>query len=299
MLSSLLLFADEATETSQNMQETINAGGKFLDSIKEGAIEHGPGFLLNIVAVLAIFFIGRIVANWIIKMAASAMRRARVDDMLIQFVRSILYWALMLFIVMAVLGRLGIKTDSFTAVIAAAGLAVGFALQDSLSNFASGVMLIIFHPFRLGDFVEAGGTAGIVEEIQIFNTVLRTPDNKRIIVPNGKITSDNVTNYAAHQLRRIDMEIMCGYNDNLRDVKNYLEEVLAADDRILDDPAPLVAVNELADSGVILYVRPWVKTSEYWDVKWSLTEAIKNGFDDRGFTIPYPTQDINVHNAAG
>jgi len=299
MLSSLLLLADEATETPQNLQETISAGGKFLESIKVDAVEHGPGILLNILALLAIFFIGRIVANWITKLAASAMRRARVDDMLIQFVRSILYWALMMFVIMAVLNRMGVNTTSFSAVIAAAGLAVGLALQDSLSNFASGVMLILFKPFRLGDFVEAGGTTGIVEEIQIFNTVLRTPDNKRIIVPNGKITSDNVTNYAAHQVRRIDMEIMCGYNDNLRDVKDYLEEVLAADDRILDDPAPLVAVNELADSGVILYVRPWVRTSEYWDVKWSLTEAIKNGFDDRGFTIPYPTQDINVHNAAG
>ncbi len=299
MLSSLLLFAEGEAQAPQNLQETIDAGGKVLESIKAYAFDYGPGFLLNIIAALAIFFIGRIVANWATKLTASAMRRARVDNMLIQFARSILYWALMLFVITAVLNRMGVKTDSFTAIIAAAGLAVGFALQDSLSNFASGVMLILFHPFRLGDFVEAGGTAGIVEEIQIFNTVLRTPDNKRIIVPNGNITNDNVINYAAHQVRRIDMEIMCGYNDNLRDVKNFLEETLAADERILDDPAPLVAVNELADSGVILYVRPWVRTSEYWDVKWSLTEAIKNGFDDRGFTIPYPTQDINVHNAAG
>ncbi len=299
MLNSLLLFAEGEAQTPQNLQETLDAGGKVLESIKAYAFDYGPGFLLNIVAALAIFFIGRIVANWATKLTASAMRRARVDNMLIQFARSILYWALMLFVITAVLNRMGVKTDSFTAIIAAAGLAVGFALQDSLSNFASGVMLILFHPFRLGDFVEAGGTAGIVEEIQIFNTVLRTPDNKRIIVPNGNITNDNVINYAAHQVRRIDMEIMCGYNDNLRDVKNFLEDTLAADERILDDPAPLVAVNELADSGVILYVRPWVRTSEYWDVKWSLTEAIKNGFDDRGFTIPYPTQDINVHNAAG
>ncbi len=299
MLSSLLLLADENIETAQNLQQTISEGSKLLEAIKETALEHGPGIIFNILAILAIFFIGRIAANWITKLAASAMRRARVEDMLIQFVRSMLYWALMMFVIMAVLNRMGVNTTSFSAVIAAAGLAVGLALQDSLSNFASGVMLILFHPFRLGDFVEAGGTAGIVEEIQIFNTVLRTPDNKRIIVPNGKITSDSVTNYAAHQVRRIDMEIMCGYNDNLREVKDFLEEVLAADDRVLDDPAPLVAVNELADSGVILYVRPWVKTSEYWDVKWSLTEAIKNGFDDRGFTIPYPTQDINLHNAAG
>ncbi len=298
MLSSLLLFADEASSTPQNLQETINESGKLLETVKQASIEHGPGILLNVLAILAIFFIGRIAANWITRLAAAAMRRARVDEMLIKFVRSMLYWALMMFVIMAVLNRMGVNTTSFSAVIAAAGLAIGLALQDSLSNFASGVMLILFHPFRLVDFVEAGGTAGIVEEIQIFNTVLRTPDNKRIIVPNGKITSDNVINYAAHQVRRIDMEIMCGYNDNLREVKNYLEEVLAADDRILDDPAPLVAVNELADSGVILYVRPWVRTSEYWDVKWSLTEAIKNGFDDRGFTIPYPTQDINLHNAA-
>lgn len=291
MLQLPLLFAAET-------QETVAQGVNILDSIRNYAVEDGPAILLNLLVAIAIFFIGRIVANWITKLAASAMKRGRVDDTLVHFMRSIVYWALMMFVIMAVLERLGVRTTSFAAVVAAAGLAIGLALQDSLSNFASGVMLILFHPFRVGDFVEAGGTSGIVEEIQIFNTVLRTPDNKRIIVPNGQITSQNVTNYAAHQMRRIDLEIMCGYNDNLRDVKEYLEEVLAAEDRILDDPAPLVVVNELADSGVILYVRPWVKTSEYWDIRWSLLESIKNGFDDRGFTIPYPTQDINIHNIA-
>ena len=292
MLHLPLLFAAEN-------QDAVTQGTAILESIKSYVIEQGPVLLLNLLVAIAIFFIGRIVANWITKIAAAAMKRSRVDDTLIRFVQSIVYWALMVFVIMAVLDRLDVNTTSFAAVVAAAGLAIGLALQDSMSNFASGVMLILFHPFRVGDYVEAGGTSGTVEEIQIFNTILRTPDNKRIIVPNGKITSDNVTNYAAHQMRRIDLEIMCGYNDNLRDVKEYLEEVLAAEERILDDPAPLVVVNELADSGVILYVRPWVKTTEYWDIRWGLLESIKNGFDDRGFTIPYPTQDINVHNVAG
>ena len=298
MLHTNLLLADENGNAINGVGDAVTEGGKALQSLQAYLFEHGPALLMNLIAAAAIFFIGRLVAGWITKIAASAMKRAKVDDTLVKFVRSIVYWALMIFIILAVLESVGVKTPSFEALIAAAGLAVGLALQDSLSNFASGVMLILFHPFRVGDFVEAGGTSGIIEEIQVFSTVMRTPDNKRIVVPNGKITGECITNYAAHNLRRIDMEVMCGYNDNLRDVKEYLEELLASDERVLDDPAPLVVVNELADSGVILYARPWVRTAEYWDVRWSLTEQIKNGFEDRGFTIPYPTQDINVQNIA-
>ncbi|TWT63756.1 mechanosensitive ion channel family protein [Rubinisphaera italica] len=300
MQGHLLTLAFQAVPTPVPTSEggptelSINQAAVWVLQLKEYALEYGPAILLNILAAVAMFIVGRMVASWLTALSASTMRRGRVDSTLVNFAKSIIYWALMLFVIMAVLDRLGVDTTSFAAVVAAAGLAVGLALQDSLSNFASGVMLILFHPFRVGNYIEAGGTAGIVEEIQIFNTVMRTGDNKRIIVPNSSITSGIITNYAAHELRRIDLVIMCGYGDNLREVKEFLEEVLAAEPRILDEPAPLVAVDQLADNGVNLIVRPWVKTAEYWDVRWSLTEEIKNGFDDRGFTIPYPTRDINI-----
>ncbi len=282
------------TVTEEVPVDSLTEAATWALSIKDYAFEHGPTILLNIVAALAIFLIGRIIASWLTSLTATTMRRANVDSTLIQFARSIVYWILIVFVIMAALERVGVDTTTFAAAIAAAGLAIGLALQNSLSNFAAGIMLILFHPFRVGNYVEAGGTAGIVEEIQIFNTVLRTPDNKRIVVPNSSITSNNITNYAAHELRRIDLVVTCGYDDSLREVRQFLEEALAAEPRILDDPAPLIAVDQLADSGVNFIVRPWVKTSEYWDVRWTLLEAIKNGFDDRGFTIPYPTRDINI-----
>jgi small conductance mechanosensitive channel len=173
------------------------------------------------------------------------------------------------------------------------------ALQDSLSNFASGVMLMLFKPFRVGDFVRAGGSEGIVEEIDIFHTKMRTGDNIRIIVPNGSITGGTIENFNAKPTRRIDLVIGCGYNDDLRAVKQFLESTLADDARILADPTPTVAVSALGASSVDFVVRPWVKTEDYWATRWDLTERIKLGFDDRGFTIPYPSRDVYVHNEDG
>lgn len=283
-----------SSDAALDPQDTIAEATTLVLSFRDYLLQHGPGILLNIALAIAILLFGRMIANILSSIAASAMRRSRLDDTLVQFARSILFWMMIAFVVSAALERLGVDTTSFAALIAAAGLAIGLALQDSLSNFASGIMLILFHPFRVGNYVEGGGTAGIVEEIQIFNTILRTPDNKRIVVPNRALTSGNITNYAAHDLRRIDLIVMCGYQDDLRAVKAFLEDLLADESRILPDPIPLVAVDELADNGVNLVVRPWVRTPDYWDVKWALVEAIKLGFDERGFTIPYPTRDVHI-----
>jgi small conductance mechanosensitive channel len=202
---------------------------------------------------------------------------------------------MMTFVIIAAISKLGVNTTSLTAIIAAAGLAVGLALQDSLSNFASGVMLILFRPFAVGNFVEAGGTSGIVEEIHIFHTVMKTPDNQRIVIPNSAITGGNIKNFSALPTRRINLTIQCGYEDDLRAVKDFLWEVIRADDRVLDDPEPFVGVTELAASGVNFAFRPWTKSEDWWATLCDMTEKIKLGFDERGFTIPYPTQDIHVH----
>ena len=257
----------------------------------------GAAFALNLATAVVIFFIGKWLAGVMSRLAGRVMNRAKVDDMLVRFAVNIIYVALLTVVIIAVLDQLGIETMTLTAVFAAAGFAIGMALQGSLGNFASGVMLIIFRPFKLGDFVEAGGTAGIVEEIQIFNTVLRTPDNRRVIVPNGAITSDTITNNSANDTRRIDLVIGCGYSDDLKAVKSYLESVLADEDRILSDPEPLVAVGELGSSSIDFLVRPWVKAEDYFATKCDLTERIKLGFDERGFNFPYPSQDVYMHQA--
>ncbi|MCA8983784.1 MAG: mechanosensitive ion channel [Planctomycetaceae bacterium] len=281
--------------TNAPVNGNLSQVSRWVTEFRDYLYVQGPGFLMNLVAALLIFLAGRLLANWLTQLLGVAMRRSRVDETLVQFARSIVYWTLLAFVLIAVLERLGVNTTSFAALIAATGLAIGLALQNSLGNFASGVLLILFQPFRVGNFVEIGGTGGIIEEIQIFNTVLRTPDNVRIIMPNSTITGSTVKNYATNQVRRIDLIVTCGYEDDLRAVREFLEELLAAEERILDEPLPLVAVDQLADSGVNFVVRPWVRTAEYWDVRWSLTEAIKNGFDDRGFHIPYPTRDLHVY----
>jgi len=204
----------------------------------------------------------------------------------------------MVFVFIAALGTLGVETASFAAVIAAAGLAVGFALQGSLSNFAAGVMLIIFRPFKAGDFVEAGGAMGAVEAVNIFNTIMKSPDNKKVIIPNSKITGDSIVNYSAQDTRRVDMVFGIGYDDDIRKAKSTLEQILASDERVLKDPAPTVAVSELADSSVNFVVRPWVKTADYWGVFFDITEKVKLTFDEQGISIPFPQRDIHMFQEA-
>ncbi|MFV0437350.1 MAG: mechanosensitive ion channel family protein [Desulfopila sp.] len=267
---------------------------KLLDAAKEWLITHGP----SIVVALIILIVGRWLAMWFSGMSERAMGKSRIDVTLARFLSKLLYYALMAAVVIAAAGQMGIETTSFVAIFGAAGLAVGLALKDSLANFASGVMLILFRPFKVGDVVTAGGVTGRIQQIDIFSTLIYTPDNQKIIVPNSKITSDVITNINAEPTRRIDLVIGIGYEDDIRKAKSVLEGLVSADARILPDPAPMIAVGELADSSVNLVVRPWVKTGDYWDVRLDLLEKIKLAFDDEGISIPYPQQDVHMHQVA-
>jgi len=249
---------------------------------------------INILMALAIFVIGRWIARIIVGLIAKLMKKANVDPILVGFVSSISNAVLLLFIIVAALDRLGVNTTSFIALIGAAGLAVGLALQGSLQNFAAGVLLIIFHPFKVGDYIEAGGTAGVVEEIGIFSTRLKTGDNREIIVPNGAIYSGTITNNSARNTRRIDMVFSIGYDDDIRKAREIIQSIIDADERILKEPAALVAVGELADSSVNFNVRPWVASGDYGGVRFDLNEKIKLAFDDAGISIPYPQMDVHV-----
>jgi len=255
---------------------------------------YGP----DVLKALAVLVIGWLIARALAGIARRVLDRSKVEATLASFASRLLYAAMITLVLITTLGKLGVPTASFVAVIGAAGLAVGFALQGSLSNFAAGIMLIGFRPFKVGDFVEAAGVSGTIEEIQIFATRLRTPDNKAIIVPNAAITGANITNYSAKDTRRVDMVFGISYDDDLKKAKTILEELQADDDRVLDDPAPKVALVELADSSVNFVVRPWVKTADYWDVLFDMTEAVKLAFDERNITIPFPQSDVHLHQAS-
>ena len=257
-------------------------------------IELFQSYALPLVWAIAIFFVGRIVARLITNAVARMMVRGKVDETLVKFGKNMIYIALMVFVILAALDQLGIETTSFAAIIAAAGLAIGLSLQGTLGNFASGVMLILFRPFKVGDFVEAGGVAGIVEEIQIFSTKLRSGDNKEITVPNGQIVGTTITNYSAKETRRVDMVIGVSYGDDLKKVRAVLEEILNSDERVLKDPEPTIGVLELADSSINFAVRPWVKSGDYWPVLFDLQEQIKLRFDAEGISIPFPQQDVHI-----
>jgi small conductance mechanosensitive channel len=223
------------------------------------------------------------------------MTKGKVDETLVKFVGNITYVVLIVIVVIAALNQLGVQTTSFIAIIGAAGLAIGLALQGSLANFAAGVLMIIFRPFKLGDYVEGAGAAGTVEEISIFTTHLKSPDNKTIIIPNAKITGDNIINYSAKDSRRLDLVFGVSYNDDLQKVKAVLYDILKNDDRILKDPAPTIGVLELADSSVNFAVRPWVRTGDYWTLFFDLKEKIKERFDAEGISIPFPQQDVHLY----
>jgi len=252
-------------------------------------------WVVDIALALVIFFVGRWVVKQVTKLLERVLRKAKVEDMLINFISSIANVVLLLFVIVASLNQLGVDTTSLIALVGAAGLAIGLSLQDSLKNFAAGVMLVIFKPFREGDFVEAAGVAGVVEHIQIFNTIMRTGDNREVIIPNGAIYSGVITNYSARDTRRVDMVFGIGYDDDLRKAKEILNEIIAADERVLQDPAPVIAVSELADSSVNFIVRPWVNSADYWAVLWDTTEAVKLRFDQEGISIPYPQMDVHLH----
>ena len=222
------------------------------------------------------------------------MGRRKVDNTIIGFVANLTYVLLLTFFVVAALGQLGIQTTSFIAILGAAGLAIGLALQGSLANFAAGFLMIIFRPFKVGDLIEGAGTTGTVEEIQIFTTMLKTPDNKTVIIPNSKMTADNIVNYTAKGTRRVDMIVGIGYESDIDKAREIMEQLAANDERVLKDPATTIAVVELADSSVNFVFRPWVNAADYWNVWFDLTEQVKKRFDEAGISIPYPQRDIHV-----
>jgi small conductance mechanosensitive channel len=265
-----------------------------MEKIGANILEYVTTYGFSLVAAILIFVLGKWIAGILSRALERALTKGNVDATLARFVKNISYIALLTFVVIAAVSKLGVQTTSFIAVIGAAGLAVGLALQGSLSNFAAGVLLILFRPFKVGDFIEAGGTMGTVQEIQIFNTALDYPDNRKQIVPNSQILGGIITNFSAIEKRRIDLVVGISYEDDLRKAKQVLEDVVNGQSGILKDPAPLIAVLELGNSSVDLVVRPWVKPSDYWTVRFELTERIKLALDEHGITIPYPQRTLHI-----
>jgi small conductance mechanosensitive channel len=258
----------------------------------------GVDFGINVITAIVIFFVGKWVVNLVVNGLMKAMQKGDLDVTLRRFIGNLARMLLMLFVIIAAINQLGVQTASLIALLGAAGLAVGLALQGSLSNFAAGVLIVLFRPYKVGDWIEGGGVSGAVEEVQILTTVLKTGDNKRVIVPNSQIMGTTITNYSANETRRVDLVVGVSYGDDIDKVRKELQDLVAADDRILDDPAVTIAVSELADSSVNFVVRPWVKTADYWGVYFDLTEAIKKRFDEVGISIPFPQQDVYIHNVA-
>lgn len=251
---------------------------------------------INIIFALAIFFIGKRVARWLTDMIIKKLENSgKLDETLSSFLSSVIYALLLVMLALAALGQLGVETTSFIAILGAVGLAVGLAFKDTLSNISAGVMIIIFRPILVGEFVEAGGASGTVEEINIFHTVLKTPDNKTIIVSNANIIGGNIINYSRKSTRRVDITFGVGYGDDIKLVKNTLEKILQDDERILKDPEPFVALSELADSSVNFVTRSWVKKEDYWGVYFDTLEKVKLEFDEKGISIPFPQMDLHLN----
>ncbi|MDH5473364.1 MAG: mechanosensitive ion channel [Gammaproteobacteria bacterium] len=249
---------------------------------------------INIITAILIYLIGRWLAKLVVRSVDKLMTHANIDASLRKFSGNIISTVLTVFILIAALEQLGVDTTSIMAIFAAAGLAVGLALKDSLSNFSAGVMLIIFKPFKLGDLINAGGTTGVVEEIQIFNTIMRTGDNQIIIMPNGHIYGGSITNLSARETRRIDLVIGISYDDNIGKAKDLLKDVIARHSLVLTEPAPTIMVLELGESSIDLAVRPWVNSGDYWVVRSELLQTIKETFDEQGISIPYPQRSVHM-----
>ncbi|WP_163139267.1 mechanosensitive ion channel family protein [Arhodomonas sp. KWT] len=276
----------------QDMQQLYEQGYAWL-------VTNGADFLLNLVGAVVIFYIGKWAARGLKGVSRRLMQRARLDDTLVSFAANIIYALILAFVIIAALGQLGIQTASLIAILGAAGLAVGLALQGSLSNFAAGVLMILFRPFRVGDYVEAAGTSGTVDEIEIFQTRLRTPDNKVVIVPNASVTGGTIVNYSAMDTRRVDMVIGVHYDTDLSRARNLLMEIITADERVLADPAPVVVVGDLGASTVDFWVRPWCKATDYWPLKWDMLETIKTRLEAEGITIAFPQLDVHLFREEG
>jgi len=259
-----------------------------METVTQKLLEFAAAYGLKVVGAIIILIVGRLVAGWARRLVCRFMERAQVDLAIQGFVRGMVYYLIIVFTWVAVLGKFGVETASIVAVLGMAGFAVGFALQGSLSNFAAGVMLLIFRPFKIGDYVDIAGSSGTVKDLQLFVTILNTPDNVRIIVPNGNVFGSVIKNYSAEDLRRVDMTFSVGYGEDIDKAIRVLKGICEEDARVLKDPAPQVSVAELASSSVNFAVRPWVGKDDYWDVKFDLTERIKKAFDREKIEIPFP-----------
>jgi len=266
-------------------------------AVYERLVELITVYGVRILGAVVIFIVGKWAAGLLSKFLHRILRRSAVEKTLSKFLKNITYYGLFAFVIVAALSNLGIETASFIAVLGAAGLAIGFALQGSLSNFASGVLIILFKPFKVDDHIEAGGAEGIVEEIQIFKTIIRTFDYKKVFIPNSQVMNDVIVNHAANKVRRLDLNVGIGYDDDIKKAKSVLEDILSKDERILSEPAPSIIVKELGDSSVNLSVRPYVDYSDYYPLKFALTEQIKLRFDNEGIEFPYPQQDVHLFRA--
>ncbi len=258
----------------------------------------GLDFALGLIAAVAIFFIGRAIVRLIDRALRRLMTAQSIDPILESFVATVVYWALMAFVIIAAIQQIGVQTASLIALIGAAGIAVGLAMQGSLANFAAGVLIVIFRPYRVGDWIEAAGTAGSVVDVQLLTTELSSADNRRIIVPNGQIMSSVITNYSARPTRRVDLVFRIGYEQDIEAARVAIRELVEADDRVLEDPPCIIVVGELSEYSIHLYVRPWVKTADYWGVYWGLNEAVKKRFDELGISVPLRTNLRVVGDAA-
>ncbi|MDX2452097.1 mechanosensitive ion channel domain-containing protein [Desulfosarcina sp.] len=250
---------------------------------------------LRVVSAIAIVVIGRWVAKGITRIIERLMLKRKVDETLVSFVSNLGYVAMLAFVIIAALNKLGIQTASFIAVVGAAGLAIGLALQGSLSNFAAGILMIIFRPFKVGDYIEGAGVAGTVEAIQIFTTQLKTPDNKTVIIPNSKISSDNIVNYSTKGTRRVELVFGIAYDDDIDKARQIIMDIIEKDERVFKDPEPIVVLSELADSSVNLTMRAWSKSGDHWNIFFDTTEKVKKAFDAQGITIPFPQRDVHIY----
>ncbi len=273
----------DPNQLSANMESAVETASSLV-------VEYG----MSVIGAILVFIVGRMVAGWLRNKVRAGLTKAGTDASLIPFFSSMLYYVVMGVVVIAVLSLFGIETTSLIAVFGAAGLAVGLALQGTLSNFAAGVMLLIFRPIRVGDFVEVSGQAGTVKEISIFSTILHTGDNVKIIMPNSQIFGDTIKNFSANPTRRIDLVIGISYGDDIAKAMEIIERVVTGDSRTLADPAPTIAVSELADSSVNLVVRPWCNAPDYWALRWDLTRKLKEELEAGGCNIPFPQRDVHV-----
>ncbi len=282
---------DVVASISDQLGNTLTNSQALLEKGKELAIEYGPKLL----AAIAVFVVGRIVLGLILSFLRKVMRSRALDETLTTFITNLMHMAGLTLVLISALGQLGVKTTSFVAVLGAATLAIGFALQGSLSNFAAGIMLIFFRPFGVGNFIEAGGTSGVVEEVGVFATTLRTGDNKKVVVPNSLITDGIIVNYAGKPTRRVDMVFGIDYGDDIKQAKEVLQKCLDADERVLADPAPTIGVLELGNNSVNIACRPWCATSDYWSVFFDMNERVKYAFDEAGLSFPFPQRDVHLY----